>query len=169
MNKQDYLFESFRNIQELIRFADSKVAVILVLIGLEITLFLDISSNLYFSLKDISIKNVILFLFVIVFIISILVSIFIALILVLKPSFAKHYKQDNNSTFYFGHIAVNTKEKFLDKIKLLDEMECEKEISEQIYEISKILNRKNKFGAYLIWLTLFSIMSLGFIVLLTRI
>ena len=49
MNKPEYALESFKNIQDLIKFADQKAGALLVVIGLVFTAFVQYLEKLTFS------------------------------------------------------------------------------------------------------------------------
>ena len=115
MNKEDFLLESYKNTQELIRFTDSKVAVVLVIFGIQVGVFLDITKD--YTLKTISpsLIEIIVFVIVILFVISIFYGLLIALIKVLKPNLAKNYSKTQYSLLYFEHIALDSKEVLIEK------------------------------------------------------
>lgn len=166
MTKTEYAKGNFDNIQELIRFADQKVAAILVVYGIEITIFVDFAKNLRFVTNNITTNQAILFILSFSFIANIFMSLYIGFVRILKPGFAKSYNNNQYSTFYFDHIATNDKNKFVDSIKKISDEKMLKDISEQIYEVSKILRRKNRYCVYLVYLLLLSFIILGLFCLL---
>jgi hypothetical protein len=79
-----------------------------------------------------------------VFLISMIAILFISIIGVLKPRLARNYSPDHYSTLYFEHIALNNKEDLWIHVSDISEERQVREISDQIFEISKILHLKNR-------------------------
>jgi len=150
MKKADFLLEDFKNIQELIRFADQKAAAILVVCGIIMTVFFEVSKKLTFTtiniLKETNqfLNGIMIFILGVVFSI-ILVSIFYQCIFkILKPKFANNYIGCKSSIFYFEHIAKREKAEFKKEVAEIDEYLIINNLSDQIFETSNILYRKNK-------------------------
>lgn len=144
MEKNEYLLSSFNNVQSLIQFADQKVASILLVDSITIGIFISRVNDFQFSFLQISLWGIISFLSGCIFVISNIIALYKGIIKVLKPSFAKYYNKNDMSLFYFGHIANSSKEVVLSKAKKLTDGKMLEELSAQLFEISKILNRKNK-------------------------
>ena len=144
MEKVDYLLASINNIQSLIQFADQKVSAVLVVVSITIGIFISKIDCLYFSYKDITFLSVSLFIICLSFIVINLIVLFLGLIKVIKPSFAKYYKKGDTSLFYFEHIASNNRENIFNYVNELNKNRMEKELAEQLFEISKILTCKHK-------------------------
>ena len=143
MEKEDYLLSSFNNVQSLIRFADQKVASILLVDTITIGIFVSKASELTISLSLITFWGFIAFISGVVFIISNLIALYKSILKVLKPRFAKFYKPKEISLFYFEHIANSSKVDIQNKANKISKSKMNEELSAQLYEISKILNKKN--------------------------
>ena len=143
MNKNDYLLISFNNVQSLIQFADQKVASILLVDTITIGIFISQASAFRISLSSITLIGIIAFVAGFVFIFSNLIALYKGIINVLKPRFAKYYKPEEISLFYFGHIANSEKKEVQKKANNISKKEMREELSAQLYEVSKILNKKN--------------------------
>lgn len=143
-NNNEYLLACFNNVQSLIQFADQKVASILLVDSITIGIFISKATNFIISLSSTSFCGIITFLSGIVFIASNMIALYKGIIKVLKPSFAKHYEKTEFSLFYFEHIASSEKDVILRKAESITEKGKTEEISAQIFEVSKILSRKNK-------------------------
>lgn len=144
MEKEDYLLSSFNNVQSLIQFADQKVASILLVDSITIGIFVSRATDFCISLSSITGWGLISFFSGIVFIISNLIALYKGIIKVLKPRFAKFYKPNEISLYYFEHIANSKKDEVQKKANKLSKTVMYEELSAQLYEVSKILNKKNK-------------------------
>lgn len=160
MKKVEYLISSFNNVQELIRFTDQKVAAVLVICGIQITVFFERTKGLDIAFSSIGLINVLIFLFGLSFSCLLLIILYLSIFHVLKPGFAKNYSTIDFSCYYFEHIALNDKVTFDKKIAIIDEEEQKTEIRDQIFEVSKILYKKNKNCSIIMRLLFFSIISL---------
>jgi len=144
MGKTEFALETFKNLQELVKFIDQKTGATLVISGLILTIYLNLSKNLVFV--DINSMNIIK---LIIFVSSLttLISIFIVIhkaIKILKPRLATNYNDGEKSIFYFEHISTLGKDEILDSYKEIDENTMLKYIIEQQYEVSLILEKKTK-------------------------
>lgn len=148
MEKHIYLLENFRNIQELIRFIDQKTNFILVIYGIIMGFFVNISKelelinpfNVYLGIKlGISISLFLLGNFILI---EAFYQIYIILFKILKPRKLNQNRGDK-CLFYYGDIAGMEKENFVEKIKNAEEEEKLIHLKHQIYEISKIMKKKN--------------------------
>ncbi|MCW8897048.1 MAG: DUF5706 domain-containing protein [Flavobacteriales bacterium] len=153
MTKTNFLFENFKNIQDLIKFADQKAGAILVICGIILTVFMGFAKPLYIVNIDNLAKCDNLTISILVFILGLVLAILLVVIFgicifkILKPKFAKNYSEGSSSMFYFEHIAKLTKSEFKERTKSISKKSIKKDLSEQIYEVSKILMQKNKYCA----------------------
>lgn len=143
MKKNDYLLSSFNNVQSLIQFADQKVASILLVDSITIGIFVTQASEYQISFSTIKFWNIISFISGLTFIISNFIVLYKGIMTVLKPRFANHYNKNELSLFYFGHIANAEKVDVQNKANKIKNKEMREELSAQLYEVSKILNKKN--------------------------
>lgn len=165
MDKISYALESFKNIQDLIKFADQKAGAILVVIGLIFTAFVQFIANLTFSSSNLTIIGSITFIAGIITAISLTVVIYFSIFKILKPRFAKNYQDGELSTFYFEHISIESKN-IHTKFQTINEEIMLKDILDQKIEVSNILNQKNEnLSIAFIWLFISLISSMTFILL----
>lgn len=159
MEKEEYLLSSFNNVQSLIQFADQKVASILLVDSITIGIFVSQAKEFSFSINNLSFWNIVTFISGLIFVILNILILYKGIMKVLRPAFAKHYSSNDFSLFYFGHIASHNKTEVFEESKKINDKRITKELSDQLFEISKILNRKNreinKIAVYLF----FSILS----------
>lgn len=165
MDKISYALESFKNIQDLIKFADQKAGAILVVIGLIFTAFVQFIANLTFSFSNMTLIGSLTFIAGIVTAISLIVVIYFSIFKILKPRFAKNYQEGELSTFYFEHISFESKN-IHTKFQSINEEIMLKDILDQKIEVSNILNQKNEnLSIAFIWLFISLISSMTFILL----
>ena len=106
MEKENFALESFKNIQELIRFIDQKSGAVLVIAGLAFTGYIEFAKNLRFvTFEEVNFLGVVSFLSGLVTIIYLLYVVWISIFKVLKPRLAKNYKNGEHSLFYFEHLS----------------------------------------------------------------
>jgi len=144
MDKIDYIKSSFENVQNLIQFSDQKIGAVLVAVTITIGVFINQISDLTFFKTDITIANVLLFIVGLIFVVLNIVIFYIGLIKTIRPAFARHYSPNDYSLFYFDHIATCEKDEVYLRLQKIDQSMMEKEISDQLFEVSLILRRKNK-------------------------
>jgi hypothetical protein len=166
MRKIDYLKSSFDNIQELIRFTDQKIATVLVVCGIEITVFFDLSKNFTVSVCNNTFIQISSFIVGVIFVLLNLIIMYLCIIKVLRPRFANHYSSKDYSIMYFEHIALNTKQMLKDEVYELDKERQVNELSDQLFEISKILYDKNRNCSVIFYMVFINIISLLVYVLL---
>lgn len=142
--KIEYLRTSFDNVQSLIQFADQKIGNLLLIDTITVGIFIAYATNYEFSLKNLTVWNILLFISGLIFTVSSVILIYKSIIKVIKPRFAKNYTDGAFSLYYFGHIGTVGKDKVLSEVSTLDENRMITELTEQLYEVSKILNRKYK-------------------------
>lgn len=144
MDKDEYLLSSFNNVQSLIQFADQKVASILLVDSITIGVFVSQAKEYTLSINNLSFWSIVSFLAGLIFVILNVLILYKGIMKVLRPSFAKHYNSDDFSLFYFEHIASHNKTELIDESNKINDERITKELSEQLFEISKILNKKNR-------------------------
>jgi len=146
MKNIEFALESFKNIQELIRFIDQKSGAVLVIAGLVFTGYIEFLKDLDFS-NSFSFWGIITLISSIATLISLVVVIYISIFQVLKPRLAKNYQKDEYSLFYFEHLSNLGKEKLNNEYKSVNEDDMLKYVVDQQFEISKILEQKtDKLG-----------------------
>ncbi|RDG30557.1 hypothetical protein DV872_16185 [Oceanispirochaeta sp. M1] len=160
MKDIDFLLNSYNNTQELIRFTDQKVGSVLILCGIEISVFITIFNSLEFSFYNLSFFSISTFLFGLIFCISIITILFLSIHKILKPRYAKHYKKNNYSLYYFEHVALNSKSKLMKRTRTLSIKKMERIITDQLYEVSGILYKKNKYCSIIMDILFINILSL---------
>lgn len=160
MEKSTYLLASYKNIQELIRFTDQKIGAVLVLCGIQLTLFWSNGDSLSFLSKELNLLQILINLSGIIFILLIVAILYLSIVKILKPRFARNYKEDEYTCLYFNHIASEGKHRFDLAVQDLDEKQIREELKDQIYEISKILSLKNRYCSIVMMLLFISILIL---------
>jgi hypothetical protein len=147
MTNSTFALESLKNIQELIRFMDTKASALLVVYGLILTVFMDTAKKMSFlditrmSFYDALIS--ILVLIVGIFLVILLVyQLYFIIMQVLKPRLSLNYKEDEHSIFYFEHVASMKKSDVLKRYLIANEAVMIEEIVGQVYEVSKIMKIK---------------------------
>jgi hypothetical protein len=149
MNKTEFAFESFRNIQELIRFTDQKAGAVLLFTGVLLPFYESMIRNVEFiGVETWSIMSIIAFLTSLITLLLLLATITILIFLILKPRLATNYGDNEKSLFYFEHIASANKDSLVESFQKLDEYTELKAVMDQTYEISKILVSKTKYLSY---------------------
>lgn len=146
MEKKDFALESFKNIQELIRFIDQKAGAVLVIAGLIFSAFIEFAKNLEFiSFNDANFLGIISFLFGLLSIINLIIVIWISIFKILKPRLAKNYSANEHSLYYFEHLSKLGKENTLKEFENLNDESMLKHIIEQQFEVSQIMKKKTKY------------------------
>lgn len=154
MDKINFAFESFKNIQDLIKFVDQKSSAVLVVAGLIFTGYIQFLQGLTFSLTEgLTYYGITTFIASIATLISLLLVVHISIFKVLKPRKAKHYAKEDTSLFYYEHLAKVGKESVLETYKTIDTDIMLKNIIDQQHEVSKILKEKTaELGKSFNWL-----------------
>ena len=154
MKKTDFALESFKNIQDLIKFIDQKSSLVLVVSGLIFTGYIEFIKDLIFiSPRDSNFWSILTFLSSLSTLICLTLVLYISIFKILKPQKAKHYGVSDKSLFYYEHLASIGKEQVLAEYDSISEDKMLKEIIDQQHEVSVILNTKqNEFGKSLIFL-----------------
>ena len=146
MEKENFALESFKNIQELIRFIDQKSGAVLVIAGLAFTGYIEYAKDLQFvSIQEVDFIGILCFLSSLITIGCLVFVIWISIFKVLKPRLAKNYANDEHSLFYFEHLSQLGKEQTLTEYKNLNDVSILKNIVDQQFEVSKIMEQKTEF------------------------
>lgn len=169
MDKIQYAIESFKNIQELIKFCDQKAGALLVVYGFILTLFTDNSKLLVVGLdKQNPAISVIIFSIGIMLLLLMIVQSYLIIIWILKPQLANNYSASDSCLYYFEHIALSEKSELVTCINNLDDNRMLTDVSTQIFEVSKVLYKKMRVLGYSFQLTLTSIILLISFVLVIK-
>lgn len=177
MDKNDLLQYNHSNIQELIRFIDQKAGALLVIYGFLFTATIEFAKGLKFInpfvLDNVfkSFASIVVLLLGLGLIVLLTFQIYVILFQVIKPRTARNYTQEELSIVYFDHIAKRTKQEFIDHFKQIPENVIhemiQKEMAQQVYEISCILSQKSeKFNFVLKYLFISILLLLAFILFL---
>lgn len=136
--KTDLAFKLLDNVQNLIKFADTKINVLLVISGVTTTFILTNFQCLY---ELCLISKIGLGLFFFSFLVFIVLS-----VLTISPRADKHTGNSASKIIYFGHIAKRVEAKdFIDDYSKLNENSFQHDLLYQIYENSKIADKKFSF------------------------
>ncbi len=169
MEQQEFALECFKNTQELIRFVDQKSGAVLVVSGLILTVFLEISKALIFQFQPISWAGFLTFLFGTTTTLLLIYVIYISIFKILRPRLAKHYAATELSLLYFNHLAqVNDKSAMFMQFKKLDDDVILQNITDQVFEISKILDNKIIALHHSMNFLFYAVASLLFFILTSR-
>lgn len=161
MNKQEFALESFKNIQDLIKFIDQKSGAVLVIAGLVFTGYIDFLKGLEIvSTNDISFLEIVTFISSLLTVLSLITVLYISVFKILKTRLAKNYSQGEYSLFYYEHLAKIDKLKIEEEYEKLDDKKMLKYILDQQYEISRILEKKTKYFGLTLNILFTSIISL---------
>ena len=161
MKKTEYALESFKNIQDLIKFIDQKTGAILVFAALIFTGFLDIAKNLQVVVLSVaSFWGIVTFIAGILTLTCFFILLYVSMFKVLKPRLAKTYKNDERSLFYFEHLSCWEKGEVAEEYKNLSEDSMLKIIIDQQYEVAVIATEKTKRLKLLLILLFVSVVSL---------
>ncbi len=150
MDKNELLFHNHTNIQELIRFIDQKAAALLVVYGFIFTATVEFSKDLKFvnpfTFKSgwETFQSSILLAIGLLLLILLIYQVYFVLFRIIRPRAANNYNQEEASVLYFDHISKKEKQVFVTSYVNLSEADLQKEMLEQIYEISCILSRKSE-------------------------
>ena len=133
--KIDNAFKLLDNVQNLIKFADTKINVLLIISGVTTTFILTNFQNLC-ELNCFS--KIILGIFFLAFICFVILS-----ILTISPRTDKYTGNSPAKTIYFKHISTRVEVKdFIDDFNKLTPESCLTDILYQVYENSKIADKK---------------------------
>lgn len=174
MNKHELLQFNHSNIQDLIKFIDQKAGALLIIYGFLFTATIEFAKDLEFinpfmlnePIK--SLFSIITFISGLAIIILLIYQIYIVLFEIIKPRGAKNYTQEEQSIIYFDHISKRSKTEFLSYFNQISDDDfgeiIEKELIQQVYEISCIMKSKSeKFNEVLKFLFISVFLLLTFI------
>lgn len=163
----NHCLENFKNIQELIKFADQKASGLLVVYGFLITIYINFFEDTKFiELKEASIKNWLILVFGLGFCITMIVQIYYVVFKIIVPRKASNYRNETN-TFYYEHISKMEEIDFIESIINEDIDSNINNVASQIYEISRILDTKYDNIRFCIELLILSVISLiAYVILL---
>jgi len=143
MDKTTFALESFKNIQDLIKFVDQKSAAVMVFTGLIFTGYLQFLTKLRLeNCSNITISGILVFLTSSMTFFSLIFVIYNTLFNVLKARIAMYYNGEDLSLLYYEHIYIAGKEKILQQYNSLEEGNILINIIEQQFEVSSILHQK---------------------------
>lgn len=169
MDKHTFTLESYKNIQELIRFTDQKSGGVLVVAGLELTVFLNFIDKLSFNKNYTSTASFAVFLLGIVTALLLSITIYISIFKVIRPRLAKHYSGYDISLFYFNHLAsAQNKTLIFNQFNNVTEDSILRNLTDQIFEVSKIMKAKTNGLYYSMTSLLFSMISLSLFILVSK-
>lgn len=141
MDRTSFALESFKNMQDLIKFSDQKAAAILVVSGVIFTAFFKFSSSLTIS-STFNFLSVLTFISLFLTASSLIIVVYVVTMRILKPRLAESYNDDELSLYYFEHIAYMGKAHLKIEYENLDDEKIREFLIDQQYEVSKILKRK---------------------------
>ena len=143
MDKQSFALESFKNIQELIRFMIDKSNGVLLVSGLILTAFLEFSKALVFSFSSVSLAGFVTFVFGATTTGLLSYVIYVSIFKILRPQLAKSYSSNETSLLYFKHLAeIQDRVILQEKFKDITDDSIIESIADQIFEVSRILDVK---------------------------
>lgn len=175
MKKSDFSIQNFLNIQEIIRMLDQKSNVLLVIYGIILSLFVSVIDETSFvnlntfDLKILKLKAILLFILTIEIIVLLNIQVYILIFKIIKPRTANHYEKNCNSLFYYKHISEMKKEDFIKAMSSASELDLDKAVQEQVYEVSKIATQKQKYYNILAFMLFITYMSLFLYIVLVKI
>jgi len=155
-NRNENYWKTFQNINDWIKFSDTKAGIIVTVYGLILTIIYSNAQDVYTWTSS----SIFILIITIVAVILTILSVFFAF-LCINPSLKN---KNPKSLIYFGHIATKNK-KYLEYLSdattvFEDTDKLSTQLSEQIYENSKIAWSKFKNVTYSIRLFFASILCL---------
>lgn len=166
MEKVDFALESFKNVQELIRFIDQKSGAVLVIAGLAFTSYIEFAKELKLvPINEVCFLGALCFLSGLAAFFCLIGVTWISIFRVLKPRLAKNYSEDEHSLFYFEHLSKLGKENTLKEYQNLNPTSMIKYIVDQQYEVSRILEKKTEYLGKSFNFLFVSIISLAIFIL----
>jgi len=142
MDRIQYSVENFKNMQDMIKFADQKAGALLVVYGFVLTIFSDNIKLLAFGFDSNKLISIMIFIIGASLILLLIVQILHILLCILMPRLAKNYSADESCLFYFEHVAASEKSDIIKCLVDMDENKMMSDVSGQIFELSKVLERK---------------------------
>ncbi|WP_457556455.1 Pycsar system effector family protein [Candidatus Harpocratesius sp.] len=176
-DKNDFLNLAFQNNQEMINFADSKASTALTIQSIIISAGMAgaLLSDTFQILKDpIQVNSPGLFWVYIIclglFLISSIAGIILSISVIYPRESQEEGEISREGTFYFGHIAsYKDSDEYISKIDALDERQLSEEYCRQIYQISKIAQKKMKILSTLFIILIGNLSYMIFILIFTLI
>jgi hypothetical protein len=169
MDKYAFTLESYKNIQELIRFTDQKSGGVIVVAGLELTVFLNFIDKLGFNKDYTSLASVAVFLFGIITAILLAITIYISIFKVVRPRLANQYNAYEISLFYFNHLAsAKNKTVMFNQFNNVTNDSILRNLTDQIFEVSKIMTAKTNGLYYSMTTLLYSMLTLSLFILVSK-
>lgn len=150
MDKKELILHSHSDIQELIRFIDQKAGALLIIYGFIFTATIEFAKDLKlinpFALENVwdTFLSILLFLVSLLLLALLIFQIYFTLFKIIKPRRANNYTQEEVSVLYFGHTSKCSKEQFITNFRSISNVDIEKQMLEQIHEISCILSQKSE-------------------------
>lgn len=144
--KLDFALESFKNIQDLIRFIDQKAGALLVVYGLLITAFLEGVKGLTFvnpfalGAKQVTF-SIVTFLLGAFTVVHLAYSIWFVLNGIIKPRTCK--SEAARSVFYYEHICGMLRSDFITTCREMSDDELLTQVLDQVYEVAVIMHEKS--------------------------
>lgn len=145
MDKIPYAIENFKNMQELIKFADQKAGAIIVVYGFILSMSYEVSKSLMFCVPikaNVCMLGILTFAVGAVLLCLIVAQIYYILNSILKPRLANNYNHSDSCLYYFEHVAAKDKTEVMSCFANMDEATMISDISSQIYEVSNTLTNK---------------------------
>ncbi len=169
MDKHTFALESYKSTQELIRFADQKAGAVLVVAGLELSVFLSSIDKLTFNGNYTSAVSILTLILSISTALLLITTLYLSVFKVLRPRLANHYSGNDASLFYFNHLASMTdKTGMFDQFNRVTDDVVLRNLTDQIFEVSKIMNAKTNGLYYSMNASLLSIGSLSIFILVSK-
>lgn len=145
MDKVLYAVENFKNMQDLIKFADQKAGAIIVIYGFILSIAYEASKSLEFLMpsgSNLNVLGMITFMVGTILTCLILIQIYRILNNILKPRLANNYNHTETCLYYFEHVAAKDKSEIMTCFSHMDENTMLSDVASQIYEVSNTLNNK---------------------------
>jgi hypothetical protein len=140
--KHKISLELFKNIQQLIQFIDQKSGAVLLVAGFILSAFLEISTKLSFNLANMTIAAYATLILGVITVLLLTYVIYIAIFKIIRPRSPNICHNTQFSLFYFKHLAIMDKQKIFEHFNNLNEETALNHLTDQIHEVSKILDQK---------------------------
>ncbi|OCT15981.1 hypothetical protein A8709_10195 [Paenibacillus pectinilyticus] len=150
IKKYSFALDTFKNIQELIRFVDQKSSAVLVIYGFILSAFIATTNKLDF-INPFSLTFTKGMISLLAFVVGLstlallLYKIYIIINKILRPRLANNYLPNKHSIFYFEHIYKMGKDSYLEEFQNMNEDDFEKEVAAQVFEVSGIMVKKTAY------------------------
>lgn len=145
MDKIPYAIENFKNMQELIKFADQKAGAIIVVYGFILSMSYEVSKSLVFCVPNkanVGMLGILTFVVGATLLCLIVAQIYYILNSILKPRLANNYNHSDSCLYYFEHVAAKDKAEVMSCFANMDEATMISDVSSQVYEVSNTLTTK---------------------------